>query len=179
MTKASEYRAFIKGVRESPEHWKRFALTQFAVEVRRLMNAENLKANKLAARLGKTPPVLSKQLRGENLTVETMAQIASALGAAVHIHLAKKGTLVDWQEHHAILWFGARTRDVMDTQNMSVEEFIEYLQQQKDEIDRALKTAQAFQKTQLRFAKQVAKPGLKARPRKRLRPGHLPRRQKR
>jgi transcriptional regulator with XRE-family HTH domain len=97
---AKDLRDFLDQLRSEPGYWKHFAILQFTTAMARLMKKPpRVSGKKLAELLGVTPPSVSKALSGgENLTIETMTKMAGALNAAVHIHLAKKGTLVRWME---------------------------------------------------------------------------------
>ena len=97
---AQSFRELLHEVRSSPAYWKHFAILQFTTAMSHLMRQAPLTTGrKLADLLGVTPSCVSKALSGaENLTVETMAKMASALDAAVHIHVAKKGVVVHWYE---------------------------------------------------------------------------------
>lgn len=99
MDTIAEYRDFLKAVRSSLDYWKSYALLQFTTSLTRVMRLEKVSGRKLAGRLKVSPAQVSKVLRGnENVTIETMAKFADALGAAVHVHVAKKGVVVRWEE---------------------------------------------------------------------------------
>lgn len=95
----SDYRSFVRSLRSRIGYWKSYSLIQFTLSMTRMMKAEKVSGRKLAALLGVSPAQVSKVLSGgENVTIETMAKFADALGAAVHIHVAKKGLGVRWVE---------------------------------------------------------------------------------
>jgi transcriptional regulator with XRE-family HTH domain len=99
MSKIKEYREFLSSVRSSLGYWKSYSLLQFTLSVTRMMRTDKVSGKELASRLGISATQVSKVLRGsENVTIETMAKFADALGAAVHIHVAKKGVRVEWRE---------------------------------------------------------------------------------
>lgn len=99
MTKLSEYREFLQSVRSSVGYLKSYSLLQFTLSLTRLMKVEDVSGRKLAERLVVSAQQVSKVLRGnENVTIETMAKYADALGAVVHIHVAKRGVRVQWRE---------------------------------------------------------------------------------
>ena len=99
MSKIKEYREFLSSVRSSLGYWKSYSLLQFTLSVTRMMRADKVSGKELASRLGISATQVSKVLRGnENVTIETMAKFADALGATVHIHVAKKGVRVEWRE---------------------------------------------------------------------------------
>lgn len=69
----------------------------FAVEIEKAMDAENISKSELAARLNVAPARVTKILSGEgNLTIDTMQKIADALGSSLHLHLAKEDINVRW-----------------------------------------------------------------------------------
>ena len=99
MNKFTEYRDFLKSVRSSLGYWKSYSLLQFTASLTRMMRLEKVSGKKLAQRMGVSATQVSKVLRGqENVTIETMAKFAGALDATVHIHVAKRGVRVQWQE---------------------------------------------------------------------------------
>ncbi len=99
MSKVAGYRKFLESVRSGVGYWKSYSLMQFTLSLTRLMKLEKVSGKALASRLGVSPAQISKVLRGnENVTIETMAKFADALGAVVHIHVAKKGVEVEWRE---------------------------------------------------------------------------------
>jgi transcriptional regulator with XRE-family HTH domain len=99
MSKAAEYKKFIASIRSGLGYWKSYSLLQFTSSLVRLMKFENVQGKDLATRLGISAAQVSKVLSGqENVTVETMAKFADALNAVVHIHVAKRGVQVQWQE---------------------------------------------------------------------------------
>ena len=99
MSKSNEYRGFLASVRSSIGYWKSYSLLQFTLSLARIMRLEKVSGKKLASRLGISAAQVSKVLRGnENVTMETMAKFADALGAVVYVHVAKKGVRVQWRE---------------------------------------------------------------------------------
>lgn len=105
MSRLSEYRALLKAARSRIGYWKSLSLIQYTVSLTRIMKSERVSGKALAKRLGISPQQVSKVLRGdENVTVETMARFADALDATVHIHVAKKGVAVCWDEIDIVRW---------------------------------------------------------------------------
>lgn len=93
------YREFMKSVRSRVGYWKSYSLLQFTNSLTRIMRSDRVSGRKLAKRLVISDQQVSKVLRGnENVTIETMAKYALALDAVVHIHVAKRGVRVRWQE---------------------------------------------------------------------------------
>jgi transcriptional regulator with XRE-family HTH domain len=102
MSKVAEYKNFIGSIRSGLGYWKSYSLLQFTNSLVRLMKLENVQGKDLATRLGVSATQVSKVLSGqENVTVETMAKFADALDAIVHVHVAKRGMQVQWQERPA------------------------------------------------------------------------------
>lgn len=67
------------------------AKVAFAIELNRLLEASKLKQIELAHRLGVSSPMVSKLLRGDaNVTIETMAKAARALGAKLSVKLVSE-----------------------------------------------------------------------------------------
>jgi transcriptional regulator with XRE-family HTH domain len=97
---AKELRTFLDQLRSEPGYWKHFTVLQFTTAMARLMSKPpRVSGKRLAGLLGVKPSGVSRALSGgENLTIETMTNMAGALGAAVHIHVAKKGVPVRWEE---------------------------------------------------------------------------------
>ncbi|MCO5102131.1 MAG: helix-turn-helix transcriptional regulator [Burkholderiaceae bacterium] len=61
------------------------------------MDAQGVSASDLARRIGTTPAYISKLFRGPaNVSAETMAKLAYALGCKVHVHLASMDASVRW-----------------------------------------------------------------------------------
>jgi transcriptional regulator with XRE-family HTH domain len=99
MSKIDEYRELVKSVRSSIGYWKSYSLLQFTVSLTRIMRMDKVSGRNLASRLGLSAAQVSKVLSGnENITVETMARFADALDSVVHIHVAKRGVQVQWNE---------------------------------------------------------------------------------
>jgi transcriptional regulator with XRE-family HTH domain len=99
MSDLKGYRDFVKSVRTGTAYWKSYTVLQFTLALGRIMRAEKLSGKKLAKKLNVSPAFVSKVLSGgENLTVETMVRFAEALDSSVHIHVAKRGVVVQWVE---------------------------------------------------------------------------------
>src|SRR6185295_703998 len=76
------------------------ALLEFLQSLAATRASRGKPSNKELAKLvGVSPPTLSRWLNGdENLTISTMCRLATALGAAVHIHVADNTKKGRWRE---------------------------------------------------------------------------------
>lgn len=87
-----------RSAEESPSYWAQVALLEFLQSLEAIRKSRgDLSRKGLAELVGVSPATLSRWLNGnENLTVNTMCRLASALGAAVHIHVADKNEKGRW-----------------------------------------------------------------------------------
>jgi transcriptional regulator with XRE-family HTH domain len=93
------YREWARHVEHDPRFLAEELKLAFADELVRLLEARGLKRTELAEKLGTNRGYVTRVLNTDyNLTIETMARIADALGARVSLHLHPKGTSVDWSE---------------------------------------------------------------------------------
>lgn len=81
----------------SPEFWTEVAIGEFVSGLRRVM--DGLKQKTLARRLEMSESAVSQILNGaeENYSLERMNRIAGAVGAAVHVCVANRDSIVRWQ----------------------------------------------------------------------------------
>lgn len=69
----------------------------FAVSIERLMKQRGMSKSDLARRLGTSPAYITKILRGDsNLTIKSMVELAAAVEADLHTHLAPRHARVHW-----------------------------------------------------------------------------------
>jgi plasmid maintenance system antidote protein VapI len=69
----------------------------FLAEIKEQMDEQKVNASELARRIDASPAYVSKLFRGPaNVSAETMAKLAYALGCKVHVHLASKDASVRW-----------------------------------------------------------------------------------
>ena len=105
----------------------------FLAEVQRKMQSQGVTRSALAKRIGSSPAYISKLFSGPaNISAETMAKLAHALDAKVHIHLASKDASVRWfdvwqksapaQTMHKHEWSAEFFADVKE-RTMNVENF--------------------------------------------------------
>jgi transcriptional regulator with XRE-family HTH domain len=79
------------------DYWADGPITQFIEDVWRLMEEQKVSRAELARRLGTSRAYVTKMLGGNaNFTLQTMAKVAMALGAQVHVHVAGRDILTRW-----------------------------------------------------------------------------------
>jgi len=94
-----KYRRFIHEAQSSVDYWVDIPITEFGEDVCRLMEEQGVSRAELARRLGTSRAYVTKLLGGNaNFTLQTMAKVAMALGAAVHVHVALKDQAVRWYD---------------------------------------------------------------------------------
>src|SRR5262245_17627132 len=93
------FRDLFGSVEDSPTYWMQVALLEFLHSLDAMLAARgNRTKKKLAQLVGVSPATVSRWLNGsENLTVETMCRLATAVGAAVHIHVADRNEKGRWK----------------------------------------------------------------------------------
>jgi transcriptional regulator with XRE-family HTH domain len=89
--KAAWYEEMRKEFDNDPEYWAEGLKLDFAEEVGRLMEEQNVSRAELARRLGTSPAYVTKILRWTaNLTLTSMSKIALAFGSRVRLSLGPK-----------------------------------------------------------------------------------------
>jgi antitoxin component HigA of HigAB toxin-antitoxin module len=89
----------VEEARETSEYWVESAIIEFTMDVGRLMDEQGVSRAELARRLGTSRAYVTKLLGGNaNFTLETMSKVATALGAAVHVHVAPRDAEVRWKD---------------------------------------------------------------------------------
>ncbi len=92
-----KYRDMLRDAERDPDYWHSVSATEFATEIARLMREQKVTRAELARRLGTTRPNVTKLLRGDaRLKLQTMAKVAMALGAVVHVHVADRYAATRW-----------------------------------------------------------------------------------
>lgn len=88
-----------RSVEKSPSYWMQVALLEFLQSLAAMRATRgDLSKKDLAKLVGVSPPTLSRWLNGnENITISTMCRLATALGAAVHIHVADNKEKGRWR----------------------------------------------------------------------------------
>lgn len=87
----------VKLVQKDPRFWHRRMLFGFTHGIDRILFAEKKTRRDLAVLAKKPESNVSRALSGkQNLNIKSMHELAEALGAAVHIHVEKKGVRGAW-----------------------------------------------------------------------------------
>lgn len=93
------YRQLFRRAQESVDYWVGLPIVEFTEDVCRLMEEQNVSRAELARRLGTSRAYVTKLLGGNaNFTLHTMAKVAMALGAAVHVHVADQNVVTRWRD---------------------------------------------------------------------------------
>jgi transcriptional regulator with XRE-family HTH domain len=96
-TSLERYRRKLQEARSSVDYWVDGPITEFIEDVWRLMEEQKVSRAELARRLGTSRAYVTKLLGGNaNFTLQTMAKVAMALGAQVHVHVADREALTRW-----------------------------------------------------------------------------------
>lgn len=83
---------FIKNLKSSEVFHVEAAKLEFALELKRVMERENITRTDLAERLKVSKPMVSKLLRGDaNLTIETMVKCCRSVGGSLFIRIVREG----------------------------------------------------------------------------------------
>jgi transcriptional regulator with XRE-family HTH domain len=94
---AERFRRFVQEAQSSVDYWADGPITEFIEDVWRLMEEQKVSRAELARRLGTSRAYVTKLLGGNaNFTLQTMAKVAMALGAQVHVHVADREALTRW-----------------------------------------------------------------------------------
>ena len=100
-SKASEYRRQLKELEASDSYWANGVAEQFVAELERVMNVRGISKAELAKLAGVSAPYITRVMSGNaNLSMQSMAKLAKALGSVVHVHVAPRGIAVDWVEEY-------------------------------------------------------------------------------
>ena len=79
-----------KEARRHDDYWTEGLLVELTEELARWMIEKKISRSELAARIGSSPPYVTKVLRGNvDVNVSMMAKLARALGAEVRIQLVE------------------------------------------------------------------------------------------
>ncbi len=93
---ARDLREDIRRWRESEGFGEEALLYQVTESLAATMKTHRVSRRELARRLGVTPPMVTKWLRGENMTLRTLSRIARALGCDVEFALKTAKALGLW-----------------------------------------------------------------------------------
>ncbi len=101
MNKPSEYLRQLKELEASDSYWTNGVSEQFVAELERVMNARGISKAEFAKLAGVSAPYITRVMNGNaNLSMQSMAKLAKALGSVVHVHIAPRGIAVDWIEEY-------------------------------------------------------------------------------
>jgi len=94
---AKSFSELLHKAKKSDDFWADTTILEFNEELSECIEKEHLSRSELAARVGVSPPYITKVLRGsENLTVMTMVKLARGVGRVLRLHLAPAGTRSYW-----------------------------------------------------------------------------------
>ena len=100
-SKPSEYRRQLKELEASDSYWANGVAEQFVAALERVMNVRGISKAELAKLAGVSAPYITRVMNGNaNLSMQSMAKLAKALGSVVHVHIAPRGIAVDWVEEY-------------------------------------------------------------------------------
>lgn len=86
------FAALYKKVEATPAYQAEKLAVAFLAELNAFMQAHKVSNAELARRAGVSPAYITKVFRGpSNLSIETLAKLADAVGCQVHLHLANHG----------------------------------------------------------------------------------------
>lgn len=88
---------WFKGLKETASYMAESNKIDFAEEIESIIHKKGLTRSELAKLIEVSPAYVTKVLKGDaNVTIETMAKFAHALGKCLHFHLADKKAEVKW-----------------------------------------------------------------------------------
>jgi transcriptional regulator with XRE-family HTH domain len=94
---ADAINAMLREARSHDDYWVQWIVSDFTEELCRRMDVLGISRKALAQRIKKSPPYVTKVLRGEqNLTAKSMAQLARAVQSVVRVHLAPTEAYTVW-----------------------------------------------------------------------------------
>ena len=93
------WRKLFKAAERNPAYWAEGTWLRFTEELLALMEAQNVTRAELARRVGVSPAYITKVFRGTvNLTLDSMAKLALAVGASVRLHVAPNDQITRWHD---------------------------------------------------------------------------------
>src|SRR5882762_434089 len=94
------YRRMLDQAASDVEYWHAVPATEFARDIARLMAEQKVKRAELARRLNTSRANVTKLLRGDaRLNLVTMAKVAMALNAVVHVHVSDRYATTRWRDY--------------------------------------------------------------------------------
>jgi len=95
--KNKSFAALFKAAQQNDDYWSEQAKIEVAVAINGLLASRAVSRAQLAKKIGVSAPYITKALSGDaNLSIATMARIAHALGARLHIDMPDKEADVRW-----------------------------------------------------------------------------------
>lgn len=92
-----------KSLDQDPQYWAEHTKLDFAYSLDRMLNQRGMTRTAMATALNSSPAYITKVMRGDaNLTIETMAKLALAIGGRVHVHISDADNRVRWIESLAV-----------------------------------------------------------------------------
>lgn len=87
----------LEQAKQRDSYWAEQVKIDFAIDLERLMDRQNLRKSDLAVRMATSSAHISKVLRGDaNLTIDSMVRLVRAAGGTLHIHIAPQAAKVRW-----------------------------------------------------------------------------------
>lgn len=88
-----------RSLNHDPEYWAEHIKLDFAFALDRLLLQRGMTRTGMAEILNSSSAYVTKVLRGDaNLTIDTMAKLAFAIGGRVHVHISDAENRVRWIE---------------------------------------------------------------------------------
>lgn len=89
----------IAEARRSDAYQDEWAVSDFTEELNRRMEELGLSRAALAAKIGASPPYITKVLRGDaNFTIRSLTKLARAVESVLRLHLAPVGSVTVWKD---------------------------------------------------------------------------------
>lgn len=96
-----QFDAIREDFKRSLDYQREKARIDFAAALWELMEHNGVTRAKLAEKLGKSPPWVTKVLSGDsNFTINTMVELADAVGGNLCLHIAHANTDTRWMTVH-------------------------------------------------------------------------------
>lgn len=85
----ARYKALLANARKSTAYWSQIAKRDFTDDLLLCMERAAVSQSQLAEKIGMSPQFITKVLRTDaNLTIDSMTQLALAVGCQLHIHVS-------------------------------------------------------------------------------------------
>lgn len=94
-----QFSALVDDLKSDRSYQHAKAKIDFASSLWRVMQQRNVSNSELAARIGKSRAWITKVLSGDcNFTIETMVDLADAVGGKISLHIADSESRTRWLE---------------------------------------------------------------------------------